>query len=314
MVHNVRVTDAEEPRSPADEPGPVGGGHARRDESAQGLVDDGVDTTQDLAEDDSPDADPEEESDDSGERASGKTGAGRRITFWIGIGLILAGLGLLGYVAWQFWGTNWVSKKHQREITSALQQDWSSGQGKKPKFVPTGQASALIRIPRFGKKYVVPVLEGAPDGSISTDILAKGFGHFQTGGVGRAKVAYPGDVGNYALAAHRVTHGEPLRNMPDLRPGDKVIVETVDATYTYELDTNPNALVIPFTGIWVLDPLPHNPRPGGPEPKQVPGQRLITLTTCSELFHTDNRMIAFGHLVSVTSKPPAKAAAGGSTT
>jgi sortase A len=233
---------------------------------------------------------------------------GRRITFWIGVGLILAGLGLLAYVAWQFWGTNWVSKRHQREITSELEKDWSSGQGRKPKFVPTGQASALIRIPKFGPKYVVPVLEGAPDGTISDEILAKGYGHFQTGGVDGAKVAYPGDVGNYALAAHRVTHGQPLRNMPELRPGDQVIVETVDTTYTYVLDTNPNDLVIPFTGIWVLDPLPHNPN-GGPEPRQEPGQRLITLTTCSEIFHTDNRMIAFGHLVSATAKPVGKPAA-----
>ena len=27
------------------------------------------------------------------------------------------------------------------------------------------------------------------------------------------------------------------------------------------------------------------------------GVRLITLTTCAELFHTDDRMAAFGHLV-----------------
>jgi sortase A len=47
----------------------------------------------------------------------------------------------------------------------------------------------------------------------------------------------------------------------------------------------------------VVDRLPTNPD-GGVEPAQRPGQRLITLTTCSELFHTDNRMIAFGHLVS----------------
>jgi sortase A len=295
--HNVRVTDADEPGRPADAPGPVGGARARRDESAQGLVDDGVDPAHDLAEDDSPDADPEVESDGSDGPASGRTGAGRRITFWIGIGLILAGLGLLGYVAWQFWGTNWVSKRHQREVTSALEQEWQSGQGKKPKFVPRGQASALIRIPRFGKKYVVPVLEG-----VTPDILAKGYGHFED-------TADPGQVGNYAVAAHRVTHGEPLRHMPDLRPGDKVIVETVDATYTYELDTDPNDLIIPFTGVWVLDPLPRNPQPGGPEPSQQPGQRLITLTTCSEIFHTDNRMIAFGHLVTVASKSPGKARA-----
>jgi sortase A len=234
----------------------------------------------------------------------GKPRTGRRVSFWIGIGLILAGLGLLGYVAWQFWGTNWISKRHQREITHALEQDWSSGQGKKPKFVPHGQASALIRIPKFGKKYVVPVLEG-----VSQDVLAKGYGHFED-------TADPGDVGNYAIAAHRVTHGEPLRHMPDLRPGDKVIVETVDSTYTYVLDTNPNDLVIPFTNVWVIDPVPDNPKEGGPEPKQEEGQRLITLTTCSEIFHTDNRMIAFGHLVSAEAKPTAQkagASAKGST-
>ena len=236
-------------------------------------------------------------------RAADERSTGRRITFWIGIGLILAGLGLLGYVAWQFWGTNWVSKRHQREIASALQQDWASGQGRKPQLVPKGEASALIRIPKFGKKYAVPVLEGDPDGTISSDVLAKGYGHFRSGKPGGG-TAYPGDVGNYALAAHRVTHGEPLRHMPDLRPGDKVIVETVDATYTYELDTNPNDLVVPFTETWVLDPLPDNPDAGEPEPRQVPGQRLITLTTCSEIFHTDNRMIAFGHLVDVERKEP----------
>jgi len=277
VVHNVRVTDADEPGSDPeqDPPRPVRGKRARRDEPATDVVDDTVD---DRAEDSQPED---------------KPGTGRRITFWIGIGLILAGLGLLGYVAWQFWGTNWVSKRHQREITSALQKDWEAGQGKKPQFVPKGQASALIRIPRFGKKYVVPVLEG-----VSQDVLAKGFGHFE-------ETADPGAVGNYALAGHRVTHGEPLRHMPDLRPGDEVIVETVDATYTYVLDTNPNDLVISFTGTWVLDPLPHNPEPGGPEPEQVQGQRLITLTTCSEIFHTDNRMIAFGHLITVHKKAPA---------
>jgi sortase A len=224
--------------------------------------------------------------------ADGKKGSGRRITFWIGIGLMLAGLGLLGYVAWQFYGTNWVSKRHQREIAHALEQDWASGQGKQPKFIPHGKASALIRIPKFGKKYVIPVLEG-----VSQDILAKGYGHFED-------TSDPGQEGNYAIAAHRVTHGEPLRHMPDLRPGDEVIVETVDTTYTYELDTNPNALVIPFTAVWVLDPLPTNPKEGGPQPAQVQGQRLITLTTCSEIFHTDNRMIAFGHLVKSEAKAP----------
>ena len=55
--------------------------------------------------------------------------------------------------------------------------------------------------------------------------------------------------------------------------------------------------MIPFTGTWVLDPLPKNPD-GGAAAGAGAGQRLITLTTCAEIFHTDDRMIAFGHLVS----------------
>ena len=53
---------------------------------------------------------------------------------------------------------------------------------------------------------------------------------------------------------------------------------------------------MPFTAGWVLAPVPANPD-GGVQPPQEPGQRLITLTTCSELFHTDDRMVAFGVLV-----------------
>ena len=216
-------------------------------------------------------------------------GRGHRIAFWSGVALIGAGLVMIGYVGWQLWGTTWVSQREQREITGSLQRQWSAdGTAAKrlqPAFVPRGKASALVRIPKFGRSYVVPVLEGT-----GTEILTRGYGHF-------TRSADPGQVGNYALAAHRVTHGEPLRRMPELRPGDEVVVETVDTTYTYELDTDPRKLVIPFTGTWVLDPLPRNPD-RGPQPRQRPGQRLITLTTCAEIFHTDDRMIAFGHLVS----------------
>ena len=55
--------------------------------------------------------------------------------------------------------------------------------------------------------------------------------------------------------------------------------------------------MVTFNDGWVLDPLPKNPLRGGIQPDQEPGQKLITLTTCASLFHTDDRMIAFGVLV-----------------
>jgi sortase A len=224
----------------------------------------------------------------------GTTRRRRGVAFWLGLVLLLAGLGLLGYVGWEFFGTNVVAHHKQQSAVHELQRTWrqeaQTGATAHGSGVELGSADALVRIPRFGKDYVMPVFEG-----VGEDVLAKGFGHFR-------RTAKAGAVGNYALAAHRITHGQPLRNMPELRPGDKVVVETRKAVYTYALDTNPNNLIVSFTNTWVLDPVPDNPVPGGVQPAQRPGQHLITLTTCSELFHTDNRMIAFGHLVATRRK------------
>ena len=199
---------------------------------------------------------------------------------------------MLGYVGWQLYGTNYVSRQQQAQAVEEVREIWA--QPAEPAQQardtgPKGAASALIRIPRFGRDYVMPVFDGTSD-----EVLAKGFGHFD-------HAAGPGERGNYALAAHRVTHGEPLRDMPRLQPGDIVEVETRSAVHVYRLDTDPNELVVTFEDVWVVDERPDNPEPGGVEAPEHP--RLITLTTCAELFHTDERMIAFGHLVQTRDKP-----------
>jgi sortase A len=213
--------------------------------------------------------------------------------------LLLAGFAMLGYVGWQFYGTNYVSRQTQQRVIEKITKDWSVApattvEGPTETRVAVGEPMGLIRIPAFGDDYVVPLVEGVTD-----KVLASGFGHFPPN-------ALPGEEGNFAIAAHRVTHGEPLRDMPELRPGDEVIVETEKAVYTYELTTNPNDLIVTFRDIWVVDPIPSNPD-GGVQPAQKPGQQLLTLTTCAELFHTDDRMIAFGHLVDTKAKRAPKA-------
>ncbi len=207
----------------------------------------------------------------------------RRAAFGLGIAMILAGAGIIGYVAWELYGTTVLSKQRQHDATSRIEDAW--GSGRTEVSTEFGSAEALVEIPRFGEDYRIPVFEGTSDRA-----LGAGFGHF-SGSAG------PGEVGNFALAGHRITHGEPLRNLPELREGDKIRVLTREKTYVYALTSDGDDLVVPFTSVWVTDPLPDNPEPGGVEPAQRKGQRLITLTTCSELFHTDNRMIAFGRLV-----------------
>jgi sortase A len=200
----------------------------------------------------------------------------------LGVVLIVAGLAILGWLAWQFWGTNWVSERRQADVASALEESWTDGQD--TASTDFGRATAILHVPRFGEDYAVPVMEGSTD-----EVLAAGIGHMED-------TADAGEVGNYVLAGHRVTHGEPFADLPEVEAGDLVYVETRTATYTYELDLGGTDLIVPFTDSWVLGDRPRNPD-GGPEPPAGKGNRLITLLTCSEIFHTDNRNVVFGHLI-----------------
>lgn len=217
---------------------------------------------------------------------------GSALLTWVGVLLIVSGLGMLAYVGWEFYGTTWVSQRKQADIVEKLEKEWGTQQSPAPAQIGTSgsTAEAIIRIPRFGSDYAIPVLD-----SIEDDALSAGFGHFPDS-------AKPGRKGNYALAAHRITHGEPLRRMPELQVGDEVVVETRTDIWTYVLTTGGDDLEVTFRDGWVVAPLPTNPEAGGVQPAQTKGQKLITLTTCAELFHTDQRMIAFGVLKDHESK------------
>lgn len=206
----------------------------------------------------------------------------------VGLVLVLTGVGLLGYVAWQYWGTTIVSKQRQEAIASDLTQTWEDPAVREllgpEEGSDLGDALALVRIPRFGDDFAVPVIEG-----VRPEDLSQGLGHYPG-------TARPGEIGNFAVAGHRVTHGEPFRDLPEMREGDEVIVETADALYTYALDGDPEDLVVQPDDTWVLDPIPGEGRDAEPD------RARITLTTCAELFHSSDRMIAFGHLVDTERK------------
>lgn len=223
----------------------------------------------------------------------------RLAVLFVGLLCLLTGVGMLGYLAWERVGSDVVASRHQSGILTDLLDSWryptvTDVLGPQAAIAPLGTADAVLRVPRFGRDYEVPIIEG-----VRGEDLAAGVGHFPGAG--------PGQVGNYALAGHRSTYGEPFRDLPKLRPGDKIIVETADATYTYELDTNPNKLLVPLSQSWVIDPVPVAPRkeapPGMPSfDSTAPTAALITLTTSSEAFHEDDRLVAFGELVSTTPK------------
>ncbi|MBT2478747.1 class E sortase [Streptomyces sp. ISL-94] len=201
---------------------------------------------------------------------------------------ITLGLVMLLFVAYQLWYTNLLAERTANGAAGSLQQTWrqdpgpGSGAGAPPvsAFEP-GQGFAILYIPKLDVK--VPVAEGIS----KPKVLDKGMvGHY---GEGALKTAMPADPqGNFALAGHRNTHGEPFRYINRLVPGDPVVVETRDAYYTYEMTS---ALAqTPPTNVSVIKPVPEG------SGFTAPG-RYITLTTCTPEFTSTYRMIVWGRMI-----------------
>jgi sortase A len=195
--------------------------------------------------------------------------------------MITLGIVMLLLVVYQLFWTNIQSNRAQGQVTKQLEQTWAAApKGKAPKAFP-GDAIGRMYIERLGKKWVKPIVEG-----VALDDLAKGVGHFP-------KAVMPGEVGNFAVAAHRATHGEPFRNLNEVRKGDRVVVETRDRWYVYVIDTN-FRLVDPNNGSVIL-PVPE-------KPGVKPTEKLITLVTCNPRWGSTTRLIYYGHLESSSAK------------
>lgn len=188
---------------------------------------------------------------------------------------------IVAYVGWQLFGTNAVAAHEQHTVVGAMERSWTNRSGNATTDpLRMGEGFAVLRIPRFGSGFAVPVIQG-----ISDSDLASGVGHFPD-------TVRPGQIGNFSVAGHRVTRGQPFSDFPALRAGDKVIVETRTDIYTYVLDNGGTSITVNDT-----DTLPIRSVPG--KPNGTARRAMITLVTCSSaLFRTPDRSVVHGHLVS----------------
>ncbi|MET8687526.1 class E sortase [Streptomyces sp. NPDC004732] len=138
-----------------------------------------------------------------------------------------------------------------------------------------GKAFAVMYIPRFGFTWNKPVLQGT-----GTDVLKKGLGHY-------ASTARLGQKGNFSVAGHRRTYGDPFKDFPKLRPGDPVVLTDGATWFTYRIDKKPYK-TLPGD-IDVIDPVPRKSGYDGPG-------RYLTLTTCEPEWGHSHRLIAWAHL------------------
>ena len=223
-------------------------------------------------------------------RRSERLGDAARTTIrGLGELLITAGLVLLLFCVYQLIWTNVLADRATHRVTSDLRDEW-----RRPPSGPLklsdkdfGKGFAFLHIPRLGRHWQVPVVQGVdlPD-------LARGVGHYP-------QTALPGEVGNFAVAGHRATNGEPFAYLDQVRARDQLVVETQQTWYTYVVD---KVQIVQPTALWVLEPVPGHPH-------QRPSQELITLTTCNPRWASYQRLIVFGHLVAqqptVDGRPPA---------
>ncbi len=206
----------------------------------------------------------------------------RRLLGWAGELLVTAGALLLLFAAWQLWWTDVVADRTQEQTVATLERDFAgipaptTGADAVSRELASGDAFAIVRIPRFGPDYARPVLEGT-----GRDVLEEGVGHYRG-------TAGPGEVGNFALAGHRTTYGRPFHEIDTLEVGDRVVVETERAFSVYEVSGSD--IVLPGD-VDVIDPVPG--RPGA-----TPEEAVLTMTSCHPTYSAEERFVVHGALVS----------------
>ncbi|AZM57766.1 class E sortase [Streptomyces sp. WAC 01529] len=146
---------------------------------------------------------------------------------------------------------------------------------KKPGPYKDGEPFAVMYIPRFGFTWNKPVLQGT-----GTDVLKKGLGHY-------ASTARLGQPGNFAVAGHRRTYGDPFKDFPRLRPNDPVVLTDGTTWFTYRVARKPHKTVPGDIG--VIDPVPRRSGFDGPG-------RYLTLTTCEPEWGRSHRLVVWAHL------------------
>lgn len=208
---------------------------------------------------------------------------------------LTAGAVTLLFVCYLIWGSGLRAAEAQRALSNELTQQWAAHAGGRPDpvrivrgdpiriapeafHVATGQPFAFIKIPAFGAGWEFPLIQG-------TDLAQLNVSPGHVPGT-----QWPGEIGNFAVAGHRVTSGNPFWSLPSLRPGDLVKIQTRHNDLTYEVT---GSQFVPPSDVAVLDPVPG--RPGA-----HPTRRLITLITCDPPWTGTHRVIVTGVLVAAS--------------
>lgn len=149
-----------------------------------------------------------------------------------------------------------------------------------------GDLIGVVAIPSIDVE--VPVLEG-----MDAPVLDQGvLGHYPG-------AADPGQVGNFAVAGHRTTHGAPLYDIDRIAVGDPIVVETSQGWDVYTMQRQ---RVVKPDAVEVLAAVPDHP-------EATPSAAWMVLTSCHPKLSAAKRIVAYALLdrhVPRASGPPAE--------
>ncbi|MFF7181704.1 class E sortase [Streptomyces sp. NPDC008121] len=250
-------------------------------------------------------------------QTSGVRAGPARVLWVCAEAVVTCGVVILLLVVHQLWWTNQQARAEATEQVRALEREWEGSPDAWPEVRPEAGPEPAPEEPAAGEPSAAasPPVAGAPDdrsappaGSAAYAVLriprigltapvARGIGKrsvLDRGYVGHyPRTAAPGRPGNFALAGHRNTHGEPFRYINRLRAGDEITVRTREREYVYRVDQ-----VLPRTAprdTGVIAPVPRSlvkPSYGYSSPGSY-----LTLTTCTPEFSSTYRLIVWAKLV-----------------
>lgn len=220
--------------------------------------------------------------------------------------LIVAGVVILGFVAYQLWGTNLEQSRQQDDLLSRYASSVGAdpeaeladvlegssatppadghdlggaitAEGPPPTPAP-GEPVGIMEIPRIDLTRMI--VEGT-----SRADLKKGPGHY----IG---TPFPGQSGNVGIAGHRTTYGAPFNRIDELQPGDDIVLSTSQGSFTYKVipapgSTNQAWYTVSPSQVEVLDDM---------------GDNRVTLTACHPKYSAKQRIIV--HAVLEGSQAP----------
>ena len=192
-----------------------------------------------------------------------------RLVDFLGRTMIVAGLLLLSFVAYQLWGTGIAEDRAQDDMAT----QYVKPQPVQPQF---GGLVGRISIPSIGvSKYVVA--------GVRLKDLERGPGLFPGSPL-------PGQKGNVAIAGHRTTFGAPFSRINEIQDSDKIILESRDGTFTYLVNGEPK--IVSATDVAVVQ-------------TTNPEIATVTLVSCYPKWTSTKRIIVVATLDSTVLPLPA---------